>query len=698
LFSTSVSGVTIFPIGQLPQTPQLGAVQEDLLFADTGNGCTASLWTQTLTINSLGSAAADFTLALPTGVTGVTLSQTTGTTPAQVNVTIDPIAFQNAKGTTSIALTITSNAGVNLPPAVRLLINLRGATQVGRIFNVPGKIVDMLPDPSRSRLYLLRQDKNQVQVYDMATLTLLATLRTGNTPTHMAMTLDNQFLAVGNDNSMIANVLDLNALVASSPIVFPYGHYPRSIGFTYTDSFALARNAGLTVPIKGDTPTAVLDLIDFPNRVAYTPETLTGATNPAINSNNLPVADGVIAPSGDGLYLTLELSDSTVAEYDATADTWVASRKDFAGLAGSYGALSDNLWVAGPNLLDAALVPVGTAFPLSDGTSSGAAPYLGIGLRSSATAPTDPGLLNLINTSTLGEFDSTLIAEAPVTLTSQSTTPVGQIGESILSFTRSLAVSPDQSTIYAATISGLTILPGTFYVPPNRPSISSIVSTADQASPAATGGLISIYGSNLSGSSQGSGFPLATSLGSACFTVNGELLPLYYVSPTLVNAQVPYDIVGGAAITVRSPAGVSDPFSLQVQAVAPAVFLNTTASPGTSIPFITRVANGLLVTASNPVHRGDTLQLYLAGMGQTTPPATAGVATPGTPVESVNVPPVVTIGGVNATVTSASLTPGEAGVYQVEVTIPTNAPIGLSLPLTISQGSGSQTSQVRVVP
>ena len=147
MYSASVSGVTIFPIGQLPQTPRLAAVQEDLLFADTGTGCTASLWTQTLNINSLGSALADFTLALPAGTTGVTLSQTTGTTPAQVQVTIDPIAFQLAKGTTAISVTITSTAGVNLPLPVRLLINMRGATQVGKIFNVPGKIVDMLADP-----------------------------------------------------------------------------------------------------------------------------------------------------------------------------------------------------------------------------------------------------------------------------------------------------------------------------------------------------------------------------------------------------------------------------------------------------------------------------------------------------------------------------------------------------------------------
>jgi uncharacterized protein (TIGR03437 family) len=149
---------------------------------------------------------------------------------------------------------------------------------------------------------------------------------------------------------------------------------------------------------------------------------------------------------------------------------------------------------------------------------------------------------------------------------------------------------------------------------------------------------------------------------------------------------------------VNSAAGVSVPFSLQVQPVAPAVFLNTTASPGSSIPFITRLATGLLVTASNPIHRGDTLQIYLTGMGQTTPPATAGVAAPATPAETVIVPPAVTIGGVSATVIEAILTPGEAGVYQVQVTVANNTPLGLSLPLTITQGGGSQTSQVRVVP
>jgi len=699
MYASSISGVTIFPIGQLPQTPQVGALQEDLLFTDSGNGCTASLFTQTLNIVSLGTAPADFTLTLPLGTTGVTLSKTAGTTPAQVLVTIDPVAL-GTKGTTSIPLTITSTAAVNLPPPVRLLINMHDSNQVGRIVNVPGKLVDMLADPFRGRLYLLRQDKNLVQVYDMATQTHIADMRTGNTPTQLAMTLDANFLLVGNDNSMIANVLDLNALAPSAPIVFPYGHYPRSIGVSRTDIFGLMRNAGLVLPApecKGDTPTAVLDRVDFKNRIAYTPCTLDGAPNPAIFSNSLPTADGVMAGSADGVYITLALAESTVGEYDATADTWVAGRKDFPSLAGSYGSINDNLWNAGPNLLDAALGPVGTPYPVTDGTPSGVAAYLGIGLRSSSPAPNAPGVLQFINLQDYTEFDSTLMAEAPVTSASMTYTPVGQIGETVLSFTRSLAISPDQSTIYALTISGLTVVPGTFFVPAPKPSIVAVVSTADNASPASSGGLVSIWGTNLSRTSQTSGFPLATSLGNSCITANGEAFPLYFASPSLINAQIPYDIVGNAALVVRSPDGVSDPFSVQVQPFAPAVFQNTQAIPGASIPFITREANGLLATPSNPVHRGDTLKIYVAGMGQTTPPATAGIASPSNPLEEAVVPPTVTVGGDPAIILDASLTPGVAGVYQVRVTLSHNVPLGLSVPLTITQGGVSQTTQVRVV-
>src|SRR5215467_8801809 len=82
---------------------------------------------------------------------------------------------------------------------------------------------------TRSRFYVLRQDKNQVLVYDSNTYNLIATLRTGNTPISLAITFDRKFLLVGNDNSQIANRYDLDSLTAVQPILFPLGHYPRSI-------------------------------------------------------------------------------------------------------------------------------------------------------------------------------------------------------------------------------------------------------------------------------------------------------------------------------------------------------------------------------------------------------------------------------------------------------------------------------------
>jgi len=86
-----------------------------------------------------GLRAGGFHTLAATGTRGITLSASTGTTPAQVQITVDPTVFQNAKGTTAVLLTVTSTAAVNLPPTVRLLINTRDVNQRGQILNVPGK-------------------------------------------------------------------------------------------------------------------------------------------------------------------------------------------------------------------------------------------------------------------------------------------------------------------------------------------------------------------------------------------------------------------------------------------------------------------------------------------------------------------------------------------------------------------------------
>ena len=690
MYSASVSGVMILPIGQLPNTPQVGATQEDVLFA--ADACNRLAFSQIINIVSLSSVQTDFKLSLPDGTSGVTLSATSGTTPAQIVVTIDPTAFQGVKGTTSIPLTITSSGAVNLPPAMRLLINTRDFNQHGQILNVPGKLVDLLADPARSRLYILRQDKNEVLLFDMVTHQETGSFRTGNTPTQLAMTADQKYLIVGNDNSQIANVFDLDALVGTAPIIFPGGHYPRSIGVANTGIFALSRLAGqppdCTPAITG---TATLDHVDFVNRTADTPCTLSAGENRSIYQNGLASIDGVLASSPAHDYMLLALANGSVLEYADSAKTWVASRQDLTGLGGAYGVFNGNLYLAGPNLLDGALVPLGQPFPATDGTASGVAMLSGAGLRTTATSATDPGVIQRIDLTRHNEYNATLMAEAPQTSDSLLTPPVGQIGETILSFTRTLAISTDQTQIFALTTSGLTILPSNFDAVLAKPVIFSVTNAADGSSLVATGGVVDINGAAFATSSVSAGAPpLPSSLGEVCALVNNIALPLFSVSQPLLVAQLPY-ISGSASLVVHTAGGVSDPFSFTIQGQAPAIFQSG------GIVEVIRDDDLEPVNFTNPVHPNTEMTIYVTGLGLTAPLPALGTAAPASPMSVVTNPPKVTLGTEPLTVISASLVPGQIGVYVIVVRAPPKVQISRSTPLTVTAGANSATYNVRVV-
>ncbi|MEO8025853.1 MAG: hypothetical protein ABI823_05250, partial [Bryobacteraceae bacterium] len=107
--------------------------------------------------------------------------------------------------------------------------------------------------------------------------------------------------------------------------------------------------------------------------------------------------------------------------------------------------------------------------------------------------------------------------------------------------------------------------------------------------------------------------------------------------------------------------------------------------------------NNLLVTDTNPVHRGDVVTIYLTGMGTVTPSAAAGQPAPMDPLSMAVVQPDVTLGGVHLPLYFAGLSPGQVGVYQIDVAVPANTPLGLAIPLTITQGGQTTTLSVRVV-
>jgi uncharacterized protein (TIGR03437 family) len=71
-----------------------------------------------------------------------------------------------------------------------------------------------------------------------------------------------------------------------------------------------------------------------------------------------------------------------------------------------------------------------------------------------------------------------------------------------------------------------------------------------------------------------------------------------------------------------------------------------------------------------PAAPGDTVILWGTGFGPTSPAAPAGQLVPAGQVNSAVMTPSVLIGGMPAQVVSASLTPGQAGLYQITVQVP----------------------------
>jgi uncharacterized protein (TIGR03437 family) len=268
----------------------------------------------------------------------------------------------------------------------------------------------------------------------------------------------------------------------------------------------------------------------------------------------------------------------------------------------------------------------------------------------------------------------------------------------VAGFTRSLVPLPNQSEIISLSTSGITILPWNYAASVAPPQITKVVSAADGVSPAAPGGLISIYGSQLSPTNLAtSEIPLPTALANSCVTIDGQPIPLIFVSPNQVNAEMPIEALGDVTVDVYTPGGESANYNMVVLPNAPAVFLSGVAGPDTNLPTVIDASNNLLVTDSNPVHHGDTLVIYLTGCGLTNPTVADGQPSPSSPLVSFITPPTVTLGGTPLSVTYAGLTPGEVGLCQINATVGGSTPTGLDVPLAITQGSFSQSTSLRVI-
>ena len=160
-----------------------------------------------------------------------------------------------------------------------------------------------------------------------------------------------------------------------------------------------------------------------------------------------------------------------------------------------------------------------------------------------------------------------------------------------------------------------------------RPRSRAVVNAADGTLPVAPGGLISIYGQQLTPVNIAtSEIPLPTALGEICLTVNGVAVPMLFVCGQQINGQLPFNVDGNANMTLHTPGGISDNFYLSILPAAPSIFRSGVAGPTTGLATITRADNGELVTPTNPVHPGDTIVICATGLGRTSPAVDSGHA------------------------------------------------------------------------
>ncbi|MBI4891604.1 MAG: hypothetical protein HY821_13345 [Acidobacteria bacterium] len=663
MYALSESGISILPVGSLNSVPRVAALQENLMFRSSF--CNPGLITQELTIVDPSGAATDFALSVATP--GIRVSPTRGVTPMTVKVSIDPSSFLNQRGTTSAAILLSSSTAVNYPQPVKVLINLQDPDQRGAIVNVPGKLVDLLADPFRNRFFVLRQDTNEVLVYDGSNYRQIAALRTGNTPFSMALTFDRKYLLVGHDNSQYASVFDLETLENLTPIRFPFGHYPRYLASSAKATLAASRVLGTAHKI---------DRVDFLSRSAVELPTL------GIYENTIHI-NTALAASANGSTILAAQADGGMLLYNANVDSFTISRKETGALGGAFAASSFDQFVIGNALYNASLVAV-KRFDDSVGLSSGFAFLDDSGYRTGALTSASPGAIQKVLLTGTSSIPPTRIVEAPV------------LGSTSNVFTRTIAALPNRSALVNLTTSGFTVMSWNYDAATAIPRISRVTNAADRTKAVAPGGLIIVEGSDLSPVNLATQeLPLPTALGESCLTVNGMPVPMLMSSSTRINAQLPFQAEGNVTMVLRTPGGVSDNYNLTILSNAPSVF-RTSLADDYEVPTVVRASNGQVVTPSNPVRSNDELFIYLTGMGKTDPEIPAGVPAPSdAPV--VLTQPEVSIDGFKLPVAAAGLVPGQVGVYEIKVAVPWSVPKGMSQTLQIKQGSYSSSVSVRVI-
>lgn len=208
---------------------------------------------------------------------------------------------------------------------------------------------------------------------------------------------------------------------------------------------------------------------------------------------------------------------------------------------------------------------------------------------------------------------------------------------------------------------------------------------------------MSIFGTQLApATASAPGVPLPTMMAGATVTIDDIPAPVYYVSDTQLNLQIPFEVTANSSSSLRVENNGESAFTnFTVNAAAPAIF--TMNSQGTGQGAILDNATYQLVNASHPATPGKTIiQIYCLGLGAVTTPPADGAASPSSPPVQTTTQAQVTVGNEPATVYFSGLAPGFVGLYQVDALVPASTAAGSAVPVVVSIG-GVTSNTVTIV-
>jgi uncharacterized protein (TIGR03437 family) len=190
----------------------------------------------------------------------------------------------------------------------------------------------------------------------------------------------------------------------------------------------------------------------------------------------------------------------------------------------------------------------------------------------------------------------------------------------------------------------------------------------------------------------GAAYPLPREMNDIQVLVDDRPVPLYFVSPSIINFLVPNGAPTGGTVEVQvfrpSQQRIVASQQIPMSPTSPAFFTVNGSGNGTVIALN---EDGTVNSRTEAVARGKTVKLFLTGSGSIPDAPPDGTPAAG-PTPTANLPRVFA-GGTNfvpdANITYSGLAPGLVGVWQIDVKIPETVPPGETLVVVVANDVSS---------